>query len=178
MRCRVLRHLIWVYTVCQSSSNFQTQQWEVNCSCWNCITSMIRSWSIQILRVYTVLYCKKKKRLLGGQKSLWDSHPGLQPPLNENPVLHANIACLISECMMRLQGVQFHLNTGCSLTVLGLPMIGLSWDAHSQILKPQSNTFYLCVYCFSAHLSRRSIVTIVITCVRRPSCVVRRQKFL
>ena len=56
MRRRITRRLIWVYTVCHSSSNFMTQQRVVNCTGSNFRTYMVRSWSVRILRVNTVFF--------------------------------------------------------------------------------------------------------------------------
>ena len=49
-------HLISVYTVCHSSSIFQTQHWVVNRTCSNFRTSMVRNWGVWKLRVNTISY--------------------------------------------------------------------------------------------------------------------------
>ena len=51
-----MQHLIRVYTVCHSFSNFQTQHRVVNCTCSNFRTSMVWNRGVQILRVNTVLW--------------------------------------------------------------------------------------------------------------------------
>ena len=48
-----MQHLIKVYNVCNSFSNFQTASCK-NCLCSNCWTSMVRSWGVRILRVNMV----------------------------------------------------------------------------------------------------------------------------
>ena len=52
-RCRAW-HLMRVFTVCHSSSNFWTQHRVVNCICSNFRTSMVISRGVWILRVHTL----------------------------------------------------------------------------------------------------------------------------
>ena len=56
MRCHRMWHLIRVYTVCHSSSNFLTQNWVVNCTCSNFKMSMVSWWCVPALRAMQKLH--------------------------------------------------------------------------------------------------------------------------
>ena len=52
---RILRRLIWVYTVCRSSDNFWTQRRVVNCTGSNFRTFVVGGWGVRMLGVSAVL---------------------------------------------------------------------------------------------------------------------------